>query len=100
MEIEINMGSGFEKEFDSSSLKKKLFFKIKENNLTNLRALGWKLKTIQRDALRIKYGNLLSLLEVEVQISAITALAQYCDLPLRCFTFQYFQLVWTIEEFE
>jgi len=64
--MEINMGSGVEKEFDSSSLKKKLFFKIKENNLTNLRALGRKLKTVQRDAFRIKYGNLLSLLKVEI----------------------------------
>jgi len=47
------MGSGVENEFDSSSLKKKLFFKIKGNNLTNLRALGQKLKTIQKDAFRI-----------------------------------------------
>jgi len=39
-------------------------------------------------------------LEVEVQISTITALAQYYDPPLRCFTFQDFQLVPTIEEFE
>jgi len=62
------MGSGVENEFDSSSLKKKLFFKIKGNNLTNLRALGRKLKTIQSDAFRIKYENLLSLLEVEVHI--------------------------------
>jgi len=94
------MLSGVENEFDSSSLKKKLFFMIKGNNLTNLRALGQKLKTIQRDAFRIKYENLLSLLEVEVQISTITALAQYYDPPLRCFTFQDFQLLPTIEEFE
>jgi len=73
--MEINMGYGVENEFDSSSLKKKLFFNIKGNNLTNLRALGWKLKTIQRDAFRIKYGNLLSLLEIKVQIYAITTLA-------------------------
>ena len=39
-------------------------------------------------------------MEVEVQIYAITALAQYYDPPLRCFTFQDFQLVPTIEEFE
>jgi len=40
VEMEINMGSGVENEFGSSSLKKNLFFKIKGNNLTNLRALG------------------------------------------------------------
>ncbi|BAT84807.1 hypothetical protein VIGAN_04226600, partial [Vigna angularis var. angularis] len=38
--------------------------------------------------------------EVEVQTSAITTLAQYYDPPLRCFTFQDFQLVPPVEEFE
>jgi len=39
-------------------------------------------------------------LEVEVQISAVTTLAQYYDPLLKRFTFQDFQLVPTIEEFE
>ncbi|XP_047153345.1 uncharacterized protein LOC124824880 [Vigna umbellata] len=39
-------------------------------------------------------------MEVEVQLPAITALAQYYDSPLRCFTFQDFQRAPTIEEFE
>jgi len=88
------MGSGVEKEYDSEPLKKK------ENNLIDLRELRRKLKMVQRDAFRRKHGNPLSLLEVEVDISAITTLAQYYDPPLRCFTFQDFQLVSTIEEFE
>ena len=37
---------------------------------------------------------------MEVQVVALTALDQYYDPPLRCFTFQHFQLVPTIEEFE
>jgi len=68
--------------------------------LTGLRELGRKLKTIQRDAFRKKFGNLLGLLEVEVQVPVLAALAQYYDPPLRCFTFSNFQLVPTIEEFE
>ncbi|XP_047148518.1 uncharacterized protein LOC124820796 [Vigna umbellata] len=39
-------------------------------------------------------------MEVEVHLPAIIALAQYYDSPLRCFTFQDFQLAPTIEEFE
>ncbi|XP_027368372.1 uncharacterized protein LOC113874345 [Abrus precatorius] len=39
-------------------------------------------------------------MEVNVQEDAITALAQYYDFPLRCFTFQDFQLAPTLEEFE
>jgi len=37
---------------------------------------------------------------MEVQIPAITTLAQYYDSSLRCFTFRDFQLVPTIEEYE
>jgi len=48
VEMEINMESRVEKGSDSESLKKKVHFKIKENNLTDLRKLGRKLKTIQR----------------------------------------------------
>jgi len=67
--------------------------------LTILKELGQKLKAIQKVTFRIKYGNLLGLLEVEVQTPVVTALAQYYDPPLRCFTFKDFQLVPTIEEF-
>jgi len=73
---------------------------VNESNLTSLRELGRKLKTIQRDAFRKKIENLLGLLEVEVQVLVLTTLAQYYDPPLTCFTFSNFQLVLIIEEFE
>lgn len=47
-----------------------------------------------------KYGGILDLLDVKVNYSALAALAQYYDPPLRCFTFRDFQLTPTIEEFE
>ncbi|RDX63521.1 hypothetical protein CR513_58046, partial [Mucuna pruriens] len=39
-------------------------------------------------------------LEPEVQPAALSALTQYYDPPLRCFTFQGFQLAPTLEEYE
>ena len=58
-----------------------------KSELTVLRKLGQKLKAVQKIIFRSRYGNLLGLLEIEVQEHAITALAQYYDPPLRCFTF-------------
>jgi len=37
---------------------------------------------------------------IEVSVKAIASLTQYYDQPSRCFTFEDFQLVPTIEEFE
>ncbi|RDX75439.1 hypothetical protein CR513_44664, partial [Mucuna pruriens] len=44
--------------------------------------------------------NLLSLLEVKVQPTALSVLAQYYDVPLQCFTFKDFQLAPTLEEYK
>ncbi|XP_052728449.1 uncharacterized protein LOC128195253 [Vigna angularis] len=85
---------------NSAILRKKSSLRTHVGNLTGLINLGQRLKTIQREAFGRKYGNLLSLMEVKVQLPAITALAQYYDPPLRCFTFQDFQLAPTVEEFE
>jgi hypothetical protein len=52
-----------------------------------------------RDHFTFKYGKILDLLNVPVQVEAVTALAQFYDPPLRCFTFQDFQLAPTLEEF-
>jgi len=81
-------------------LKAKLPIKARENNLVGIRALGQRLRAVQRNSFRKKYGNLLGLLDIEVQIFLITAFAQYYDPPVKAFTFQDFQLVPTIEEFE
>ena len=37
-----------------------------------------------------KYGGILDLLDIKVNYSALAALAQYYDPPLRCFTFRDF----------
>ena len=84
----------------SDALKKKLPIRVIDSNLSGLREIVQQMKTIQKNAFKKRHGNLLRLLNVEVQASAVTALAQYYDPPLRCFTFQDFQLAPTIEEFE
>ncbi|RDX76376.1 hypothetical protein CR513_43643, partial [Mucuna pruriens] len=47
-----------------------------------------------------KHGNLLRILEVEVQPATLEALVQYYDPPARCFTFRDFQMTPTLEEYE
>ncbi|RDX91458.1 hypothetical protein CR513_26554, partial [Mucuna pruriens] len=61
---------------------------------------GGQLKGQWRRAFEKKYGNLLGLVNIEVQPAALSALTQYYDLPLRYFTFQGFQLAPILEEYE
>jgi len=88
--MEINTRVGVEGHSSSNTVKKRIPIKVKEGNVDGLRELVKKMTTTQKDAFRKEYGNLLNLLEIEVQTPAITALAQYYDPPLRCFTFQDF----------
>ncbi|XP_052723778.1 uncharacterized protein LOC108344405 [Vigna angularis] len=98
--MEINMRFEVDRPSSSNILKERIAIEAEEGNMNGLRKLVKKMKSSQKDAFKKEYGNLLSLLEVKVQTSAITTLAQYYDPPLRCFTFQDFQLVPTVEEFE
>jgi len=70
--MEFNME--LERTHEVGGSKKKLRVKVLENNLTDLRELGQKLRAIQRTIFKSRYGNLLGLLKVQVQIPAITAL--------------------------
>ena len=97
--MEINVSSRVKMKSEED-LKAKLSIKARENNLVGIRALGQRLRAVQRNSFRKKYENLLGLLDIEVQTSLITAFAQYYDPPVRAFTFQDFQLVPTLEEFE
>ncbi|XP_052728596.1 uncharacterized protein LOC128195361 [Vigna angularis] len=98
--MEVDTRADATQHVDSVVLRKKPRLRIHGGNLTGLISLGKQLTTIKRETFKKKYGNLLSLIEVEVHLPAITALAQYYDSPLRCFTFLDFQLAPTIEEFE
>jgi len=55
---------------------------------------------LQRYAFHKAFGKIWDLATIEVSVEAIASLSQYYDQPLRCFTFEDFQLVPTLEEFE
>ncbi|KAI5403843.1 hypothetical protein KIW84_051118 [Lathyrus oleraceus] len=75
-------------------------FKFKDPDLKNLRNLVSQMHPVYRINFGKNYGNLLSILNQQVDHTALITLAQFYDLPLRCFTFQDFQLAPTLEEFE
>ena len=85
-----------------ASLLKKRFYqvKIKSLEVTSLRELGQLMGQLQRQAFCKAYGKIWDLARVEVSMEPIASLSQYYDQPLRCFTFEDFQLVPTVEEFE
>ncbi|KAH1205708.1 hypothetical protein GmHk_16G046352 [Glycine max] len=80
----------------------KRFYQVKVKGLdtTSIKELGRLMEPLQMQAFRKTYGKILDLTIAEVSIEAIASLTQYYDQPLRCFTFEDFQLVPTIEEFE
>ncbi|PNY04817.1 hypothetical protein L195_g001247 [Trifolium pratense] len=83
-----------------SSDKRKTFqIKAQLSDVKSMKTFSNYLTSMARDHLTLKYGRILDLLKIPVQVEAITALAQFYDPPLRCFTFQDFQLAPTLEEF-
>lgn len=83
----------------SRDKKKTIHVRAQVSKTDSLRFLWGKLPSFYQDLLELNYGKIAHLLCVPVQIEAITCLAQFYDPPLRCFTFQDFQLAPTIEKF-
>ncbi|KAI5386437.1 hypothetical protein KIW84_072825 [Lathyrus oleraceus] len=75
-------------------------FKFKDPDLRSLRSLVSQIHPVYRINFGKNYGNLLSILNQQVDHTTLITLAQFYDLPLRCFIFQDFQLAPTLEEFE
>ncbi|GAU47269.1 hypothetical protein TSUD_280920 [Trifolium subterraneum] len=75
-------------------------YKFREPATETLKALSDRLTTNARNNFLVKYGSMLSLLDVKIDTTPLVTLAQFYDPPLRCFTFQDFQLAPTLEEFE
>ncbi|XP_050877402.1 uncharacterized protein LOC127081162 [Lathyrus oleraceus] len=74
-------------------------YKFVEPHLAVLRGQGARLDLTHKDAFKEAYGNLLCILNTEVNITIAHTLVQFYDPPLRCFTFQDYQLVPTLEEY-
>ncbi|KAK2356937.1 hypothetical protein QL285_094254 [Trifolium repens] len=75
-------------------------YSVRVPKVDKLLVMESKLTTIRRDNFRSNYGSIIDHLHVQLDTMALTTLAQFYDPPLRCFTFQDFQLLPTIEEFE
>ncbi|XP_058733284.1 uncharacterized protein LOC131604885 [Vicia villosa] len=74
--------------------------KFKAPKVDSLQELSTSLTTFKVMRFNVSYGRILPLFDVDVDMAALTALVQYYDPPLRCLTFQDFQLAQTIEEYE
>ncbi|XP_050896323.1 uncharacterized protein LOC127103073 [Lathyrus oleraceus] len=74
-------------------------YKFVEPPLVVLRGLEARLDLTPKDAFKETYGNLLGILNTEVNITAVHTLVQFYGPPLRCFTFQDYQLAPTLEEY-
>src|SRR3954467_15939963 len=83
-----------------STKKTIVHFTVSTPDIKKLKIIKEKLPSSALDRFEIRYGNILDLLKVKVQEEAITALVQFYDPPLRCFTFQDFQLAPTLEEMD
>jgi hypothetical protein len=73
-------------------------FKIPNTQM--LLRLRGKVKHAQLNNFHARYGWILELLDIDTDHNALKALVKFFDPSLRCFTFQNFQMVPTIEEFE
>ncbi|XP_050916294.1 uncharacterized protein LOC127131412 [Lathyrus oleraceus] len=81
-------------------LRKSTFsFGYKEPRLDSLKALSSKIALVKYKCYAA-YGNILDLENENVGYMVLTTLAQYYDIPMRCFTFPDFQMAPTLEEFE
>ncbi|XP_050895118.1 uncharacterized protein LOC127101705 [Lathyrus oleraceus] len=74
-------------------------YKFVEPQLAALRGLGARLDLGHKDDFKTSYGNLLGILNTEVNTTVVHTLVQFYDPSLRCFTFQYYQLAPTFEEY-
>ncbi|XP_050914687.1 uncharacterized protein LOC127129576 [Lathyrus oleraceus] len=74
-------------------------YKFVEPQLTVLRGLGACIVFGKKDDFKTSYGNLLGVLNIEVNTTAVHTLVQFYDPPLRCFTFQDYPLAPTLEDY-
>ncbi|KAI5389883.1 hypothetical protein KIW84_075261 [Lathyrus oleraceus] len=83
-----------------SERRNTLPLKFKLPRVDTLITLCNKVTPCKKNNFICRYGRILNLITTSLEVSALVALSQYYDPPLRCFTFQDFQLALTIEEYE
>lgn len=63
-------------------------YKFVEPPMKTLRGLGARLILDNKDKFKKAYGNLLCILNTEINTTGVHTLVQFYDPPLRCFMFQ------------
>ncbi|XP_050896668.1 uncharacterized protein LOC127103455 [Lathyrus oleraceus] len=74
-------------------------YKFVEPQLKALRGLGTRLILDNKDDIKKSYDDILGILNTEVNIMSTHTLVQLYVSPMRCFTFQDYQLAPTLEEY-
>lgn len=72
---------------------------IVEPQLKVLKGLGERLIHDNKEEFKKSFGNLLGIMNTEVNTTVVHTLVQFYNPPLRCFTFQDYQLAPTLEEY-
>lgn len=85
---------------DPSTRKKTSTFKFKSPDINILKVLCSRILSLKDNKFRSNFGNIIDLLTEKVDYCAITTMAQYYDIPLRCYTFPNFQISPTLEDIE
>lgn len=85
---------------DPSTRKSTSTFRFKSPYINSLKVLCSSVLTLKDNKFRANFGNIIDLLIEKVDYGAITTLAQYYDISLRCFTFPYFHIYPTLENIE
>lgn len=73
---------------------------VKRINIERLKGFIALMGPEDKELFEKAYGNLLRLLQLDVQESVIMALSRFYDPEIRCFLFKDFQLAPTLEEYE
>ncbi|RDX97739.1 hypothetical protein CR513_19448, partial [Mucuna pruriens] len=76
----------------AESKRETIPIKVKTLGVAVLRGYAEMFKGSNRCTFEGRYGKILDLVEIEVQLEAISALAQFYDLPMRSFLFLDFQI--------
>lgn len=85
---------------DLSARKNTSTFRFKSLDINTLKVLCSRVLFLKDNKFRANFGNIVDLLTEKVDHGAITTLAQYYEVPLRCFTFPDIQISLTLEDIE
>ena len=85
---------------DPSARKITFTFRYKSPDVDTLKVLYSRVTFLKDNKFRATFGNIIDLVIEKVDYGEITTLAQYYDVPLRCFTFPDFQIFPTLEDIE